>query len=162
MDKGRRDSRRKHWIMTTFWLLCRRRLKTPRKEGVFQNWANPHEFLDDIDLVIRYRCPRKAIRKLKNDVDPFVRRLINKSHAIPTHIQVHVYVLFPLAKGLWSAPLLTYHWHTVPSKVGIFSSVLIGVYHNWSTDQKVHNKSHMIDNLHSGCFCTLYSRECKK
>ena len=59
-----------------------------RRERVFRDRNEDLEVMNDLQLIERYRFPRQTIFEIcgmvENDVSPHT----NRSHAIPTHIQV--------------------------------------------------------------------------
>lgn len=69
--------------METF-LLMQRAFK---RERVFRDRNQPLDFLNDIDLISRYRFPRRVLKELINVVDVICRPAKNRSHSIPTQAE---------------------------------------------------------------------------
>ncbi|XP_062597033.1 putative nuclease HARBI1 [Saccostrea cucullata] len=69
-----------------------------RREGVFRDRGQPLDMLDDVDLISRYRFPRRVLLELIDGVDAHLGPVTNRSHSIPTQLQV-LCTLRYLAKG---------------------------------------------------------------
>mgnify|MGYP000225442310 CR=1 FL=1 len=79
--------------MATLLILRRREQRALRRERVFRDRLNPLESMDDIELINRYRFPRHVIIDIVSKVEGYVTRPTRRVHAIPTHIQVYVYLI---------------------------------------------------------------------
>lgn len=59
-----------------------------RRERVFRDRSQPLDSLDDVDLISRYRFPRRVLLELIDAVDATCRPATNRSYSIPTQLQV--------------------------------------------------------------------------
>ncbi|XP_062581522.1 putative nuclease HARBI1 [Saccostrea cucullata] len=59
-----------------------------RKQRVFRDRSQPLDSFDDSELISRYRFPRRIIFDLIDGVDEQLRPYTERSHAIPTQLQV--------------------------------------------------------------------------
>lgn len=58
-----------------------------KRERVFRDRSQPLDFLNDVDLISRYRFPRRVLKELINVVDVICRPAKNRSHSIPTQAE---------------------------------------------------------------------------
>lgn len=58
-----------------------------KRERVFRDRSQPLDFLNDVDLISRYRFPRRVLKELINVVDVICRPAKNRSHFIPTQAE---------------------------------------------------------------------------
>ena len=59
-----------------------------RQQRVFRDRTQPLDFFNDSELISRYRFPRRVILDMIDGVDEQIRPYTNRSHAIPTQLQV--------------------------------------------------------------------------
>jgi hypothetical protein len=62
-----------------------------RRERVFRDRNNPLETMHDVDLIARYRFPRRDILEMTNAVQDQLERPTSRSSAIPPITQVSVF-----------------------------------------------------------------------
>lgn len=58
-----------------------------KRERVFRDRSQPLDFLNDVDLISRYRFPRRVLKELINVVDVTCRPAKNRSHSISTQAE---------------------------------------------------------------------------
>ncbi|XP_056017405.1 putative nuclease HARBI1 [Ostrea edulis] len=75
--------------------IARRQL---RRERVFRDRANPLDYLQDVEVVERYRLPRPFIFQLMDVIAEDLRRTTQRSHPLPVSTQVLVTLRY-LAKA---------------------------------------------------------------
>lgn len=58
-----------------------------KRERVFRDRSQPLDFLNDVDLISRYRFPRRVLKELINVVDVTCRPAKIRSHSISTQAE---------------------------------------------------------------------------
>lgn len=66
--------------------------KALRRERVFRDRSQVLDMLTDSELIGRYRFPRRVILQLTDDVKDFIQPQTLRSHAIPAHIQIILWI----------------------------------------------------------------------
>nr|XP_019924707.2 putative nuclease HARBI1 [Crassostrea gigas] len=97
-----------------------------RRERIFRDRINPLDRYTDLDLVARYRFPRREILLLTDLVNDTVQHPTSRSCAIPVYIQVLITLRF-LAKGDYLSEVADLHGVSVPSSSRILHSVCLAL-----------------------------------
>ena len=80
---GRRRNRRSVNKMEAFYFVQR----DLRRERVFRDRIQPLGTLDDVDLISRYRFPKRVILQFEDGVDANIQHFTYRSRFIPTQIR---------------------------------------------------------------------------
>lgn len=65
-----------------------------RRERVFRDRNNPLDYMDDVDIIDKFRLPRFLILDLCGELRVHLEHLTGRSHAIPPSLQVMVALRF--------------------------------------------------------------------
>lgn len=93
--------------MAAAYVLIRNR-QLIRRERVFRDIINPLDYMDDCDILEKFRLPRHVIFDLCNELNDRLEHPTKRSHALPTSLQVMVALRF-YASGSFQAVCADLH-----------------------------------------------------
>lgn len=96
--------------------------KALRRERVFRDRSQVLDMLTDSELIGRYRFPRRVILQLTDDVKNFIQPQTLRSHAIPAHIQVFLWIWLNRGNLCWLCSKNDSEWY--PCKHFYLSTIL--------------------------------------